>query len=503
MLCMYYVMSRKILHTRPITIFRALILANSPKGEDAKLWALCNCDGCQATDGSLDDEYCIHPEGKEGNEQMMAQQDAKSTDTHLNYQSSPDIMTEVKVGTILGKYLLTEEIGRGGVGIVFQALHQSLNISVAVKLIRPEILDDEPDMYEQICSEARLLAQLNHPNVVRVWDFDDNQRMPYLVMEYVGGTTLLDLIYQSGQLGIEQAIRFTMQVADGLALAKQHDIIHRDVKPANMLISKDGTIKLTDLGQAAIHGASNFQDDKASSCRTGGTPAYMAPEQYSDPYTVDHRSDIYSLGVSLYQMLSGRLPFEVSTFTQMLLHHTKVEPTPLHELIPSLPLTISEIVSKMLAKKPEERYATYEDLMRDLRAVLHGDCKINPSRKRQINNHRTTDSPASHKISTDAEIQLSEASEAIQKPIKERESLSSPSQILKVAMIAKKNNRISLACQLMRDAVYVEPDNEVAWLMLARTTKDEDEAYRAYLQVIRINPENQPARIGLTQLQNH
>ncbi len=142
--------------------------------------------------------------------------------SHSNWNSSflsdpnPEITTELAVGMTLGKYLLTEEIGRGGVGIVYQALHQTLNIPVAVKVLRPDKLADDPDILEQFRVEARLLAQLNHPNLVRVWDFEDDPQMPYLVLEYVGGSNLLDLTLQCGGLGVAKALRFCIQVADGL-----------------------------------------------------------------------------------------------------------------------------------------------------------------------------------------------------------------------------------------------------------------------------------------------
>lgn len=265
-----------------------------------------------------------------------------------------------EVGQILGKCLLTERIGHGSSGAVFRARHQTLNIPVAVKVLH---IAGDSGIYRQLKSEARLLAQLNHPNIVRVWDFEDDPAMPYLVLEYIEGPNVAELIQQNGRLSAATAIRIAAQVASGLAAAQNVGIVHRDVKPGNILLARDGNAKLADLGLAVF-----VDREKGNPAGPGlaGTVAYMPPEQAMATGAVDHRSDIYSLGASLYHMVTGQIPFQGSTRMEVILKHAKEAPLPPRDLAPDLPESLSDLILKMMAKSPGERFQSYDELIRAL-----------------------------------------------------------------------------------------------------------------------------------------
>lgn len=272
-----------------------------------------------------------------------------------------------RIGCIIGKCLLTELVGRGATGVVFRGLHRSLNIPVAVKVLHLGGLEHDASIRQQLRSEARLLAQLNHPHVVRVWDFDDEGAFPYLILEYVEGLSLAELIQQSGRLRWDRAREVISQVARGLAAATKLGIIHRDVKPANILLSRDGAAKLGDLGLAVVASTSALAQAGAASSETGmaGTAAYMSPEQARGE-SIDHRSDIYGLGATLYHAITGRLPFIGRSRMEVIMKHAREQPVPPHELVPELPPGVSTVLSRMLAKDPNDRFANYEELQKGL-----------------------------------------------------------------------------------------------------------------------------------------
>ena len=277
------------------------------------------------------------------------------------------------MGTVLGKCLLTERIGQGGAGVVFRALHQGLNIPVAVKVLHTDNLRGDAAAFEQLRTEARMMAWLNHPNIVRIWDFDDSGDFPFLVMEYVNGLTLRELIAQSGALRPERAVRIVRQVAQALEAALETEgggIIHRDIKPANILLAKDGQAKLADLGLAVMVG------HRAGMSATGdvlvGTAAYMSPEQAMTDGAVDHRSDIYSLGATLYHAVTGQVPFKGRNLMETMLKHAKEPPVPPHQLVGEIDAKLSETVLRMLAKDPADRHQSYGELLGDLESAKSG-----------------------------------------------------------------------------------------------------------------------------------
>lgn len=266
----------------------------------------------------------------------------------------------LKIGEIVGKYELVERIGQGATSVVYRGTHRKLRFSVAVKVLDRYALDADPQLRVQLVSEAVHLAQINHPNVVRLWDLEDDCPDPYLVLEYVPGGTLADLSRQKGQIPFAYAWAIIRQAVEGLAEAHKHGIVHRDVKPGNLLLANDGHVKVADLGLAIIAGK---REDSPSKLEvSAGTSAYLAPEQAGDPANVDFRADIYALGATLYHALTGRLLFEGRSALELIMKHLRESPTPPGHFVSDLPAPCSAVLMKMLAKKPEDRFASYEDL---------------------------------------------------------------------------------------------------------------------------------------------
>jgi len=266
-----------------------------------------------------------------------------------------------RIGGILGKCLLIEKIGQGTTGIVYRAIHRTLNIPVAVKILHFEDAENERGLHEKFGAEARLLAQLNHPHILRVWDFEDDAHAPYLVLEHVEGLSLAELIQQSGRLLLDRALEIVMQMTQALAAAWKLGVVHRDVKPGNILVNRDGTAKLADLGLAVLVDARRT----AAGESLAGTAAYMAPEQASGA-EVDHRADQYALGATFYHALTGRLPFTGRTRVEVMLKHARDPVVPPHQLVADLDPAASAVIARMLAKQPADRFPDYDALLRAL-----------------------------------------------------------------------------------------------------------------------------------------
>jgi serine/threonine protein kinase len=277
----------------------------------------------------------------------------------------------LEIGSVLGRCLLLEKVGQGAAGMVFRGIHRSFNIPVAVKVLRANSLEVDAAAFQCFRREAQLLAKLNHPNIVRVWDFEDDPEFPYLVLEYVEGFSLAELIQQSGRLQAHRAVRIVRQTAMGLEAALQLGIIHRDVKPGNILLTRDGNVKLADLGLAVL--VADLTGTGQRSEGMAGTAAYMSPEQAASGATVDHRSDIYALGATFYHMLTGHLPFTGRSAMEMLLKHAREPLVPPSEVVPGLDERISRLVVRMMAKKPQDRVQTYAELLAELDQVHQND----------------------------------------------------------------------------------------------------------------------------------
>jgi serine/threonine protein kinase/WD40 repeat protein len=257
---------------------------------------------------------------------------------------------------VIGPYRVLERLGEGGAGQVFKAQHQAMNRIVALKVIRRELLS-EPEVLNRFYREIEVVGQLSHRHIVHAYDAGPFGATHFLAMEYVEGIDLHRLVKQDGPLPVETACRYVRQAALGLQHAHERGLVHRDVKPSNLLVSSDGVVKVLDLGLARLHQASIT--DEVTSVLTPvdsvmmGTPDYMAPEQAVNFHAADIRADIYSLGCTLHYLLAGQPPFPGGNLTEKLLRHQQAEP-PL--LPPEVPSEVAAIVRKMLAKRPEDRY---------------------------------------------------------------------------------------------------------------------------------------------------
>jgi serine/threonine protein kinase len=268
----------------------------------------------------------------------------------------------------LGSYLLLARLGQGGMGEVFKARHQRMNRIVALKVIRKERLADA-DSVRRFEREAKAAARLFHPNIVTVYDADQDGETHFLAMEYVEGIDLAKLVRRSGPLPVAQACEYVRQASLGLQHAYERGLVHRDIKPANLLLANEGgVVKILDMGLARL---SRLMDEEASSILTQegevmGTPDFMAPEQAIDPHRVDIRADIYSLGCTLYYLLTGKPPFPGGTLAQKLLWHQQAETPNLAKLRSGVPRGLVAILFKMLTKRPEDRYQTPTEVAREL-----------------------------------------------------------------------------------------------------------------------------------------
>ncbi len=260
---------------------------------------------------------------------------------------------------LLGSYVLQERLGEGGMGEVFKARNWKLGHTVALKLIRKMRLD-HPDAVRRFHREIRAAAQLDHPNIVRAFDADEVNGTHLLVMEYVQGTDLAKQIKQGGPLAVDKACDYVRQAAQGLQHAHERGMVHRDIKPHNLLLTPSGVVKILDMGLARLDRGT---DDGASSTMTQegavmGTLDYISPEQAMDSHDVDIRADLYSLGCTLYFLLTGKVPFPGGEALQKLMKHRLDEPVPVEQLRRDVPPAVAAVVRKLMAKRPDDRYQT-------------------------------------------------------------------------------------------------------------------------------------------------
>lgn len=270
---------------------------------------------------------------------------------------------ESLIGQTLGQYQLVEQIGKGGMATVYKAYQPSLNRHVAIKILPPYLLH-EPGFAERFTREAHAIAQLDHPNILPIYDFGKQENISYIVMKYVPAGTLHDQL--GSPMSPAQALEFIEQIAGALDLAHERGILHRDIKPSNILIDDRGWIYLSDFGLAKmVEGSVQLTGSGVGV----GTPAYMSPEQ-GQGLPVDARTDVYSLGVVLFEMLTGRVPFEAETPMAVVIKHI-TDPIPLpHLMNPNIPDSVERVLLKALAKNPDDRFNRAGEMAETLRRAV-------------------------------------------------------------------------------------------------------------------------------------
>jgi serine/threonine protein kinase len=264
----------------------------------------------------------------------------------------------------LGRYEIIDELGHGAMGIVYKAKDPLIDRVLAIKTISLNLAMDEKDEYEaRFYQEAKAAGRLSHPNIVTVYDVGRSGDVAYIAMEFLQGRELRDILDEGERLPVGQVLDIVMQVALGLAYAHEHGIVHRDVKPSNIMVIRDGHVKITDFGIARM-ASSTVQT------QTGvvlGSPKYMSPEQVLGK-SIDQRSDIFSLGVMLYEMLTGRPPFVGDTINAVMYQTMNTAPPPPSTLNPEVPAMLNFIITKALAKGLDDRYQNTKEFADDLRA---------------------------------------------------------------------------------------------------------------------------------------
>jgi predicted Ser/Thr protein kinase len=265
------------------------------------------------------------------------------------------------IGKEIGHCTVQRKLGQGGMGAVYLAHHPGLNRAVAIKVL-PGDLASNPEFKERFFREARLAARLEHPNVVQVHDVGEEEGIHYISMQYVEGKSLDGILKERKKLSVNEALSITKRVAVALSAAAKLGIVHRDIKPHNILISKDGVVKVADFGLAKDEDANRSISEPGAIM---GTPYYMSPEQARGE-KVDHRSDIYSLGATLYHILSGKRLFDGGTPVSIVMKQANDRPVAIRELEPTVPEPVAALLDRMLQKDPAMRFATADELVRAL-----------------------------------------------------------------------------------------------------------------------------------------
>jgi eukaryotic-like serine/threonine-protein kinase len=267
----------------------------------------------------------------------------------------------------VGRYQIIERVGRGGMGVLFRGVDPVLDREVAIKLMLVDFSDDEEQMRPRFYREARAVARLQHRNIVTIFEFAEEGTTPYIVMEFLRGVPLSSRMASPVPLSLDQKLSIVSQLCSALNYAHEQGVVHRDVKPANVFVLEDGTVKLLDFGIAKLTTSTLTQKGDVL-----GSASYMSPEQVSGSDSVDGRSDIFSAGVVLYELLAGRRPFQAESATTTIVKILHEAPTPLDEVAPGLPAPLVAAVSKALAKDPADRYATAGEFAKELEWIRKG-----------------------------------------------------------------------------------------------------------------------------------
>ena len=265
------------------------------------------------------------------------------------------------VGKAIGGYQINERIGRGGMGTVYRATQLSLSREVALKVLSSSLTQD-PTFVDRFLREARAAGQLNHPHIVQVYDVGKDKDLYFYSMEFISKGSVQDRLNRDGRLPVEDALRVIQDASRGLQYAEKKGVVHRDIKPDNLMITEDGTVKIADLGLAQTVGENDRKEGIL------GTPHFISPEQ-AQGKPVDSRSDLYSLGASLYRMLAGRTPFEGSNVKDLILKQIRENPPALREVASEVPEDVADLVQRLMRKDPAERFANASELLTELEEI--------------------------------------------------------------------------------------------------------------------------------------
>lgn len=289
---------------------------------------------------------------------------------HITRWQASQLLKGKYRGFLMGKYCFRRPLGRGGMGAVFEAEHTVLGTRVAIKVL-PIDRNDAENSVSRFVAEARAAAKLNHPNLLRVHDCDVFEGRRFMVMDLVEGSNLGELVERNGPLSYRNAIDLLRQAAAGLEFAHENGVVHRDVKPHNFMVDKKGQLKVADLGLALFQVDSPDRHTQDGNSSILGTVDYVAPEQAWDSRKVDRRADIYSLGCTLYFMLTGRPPFATGTLAQRLAKHQTAQAVPLQQIRKDCPAPIAQMCARMMAKKPAERFQRMREIVTICDALLN------------------------------------------------------------------------------------------------------------------------------------
>ncbi len=274
------------------------------------------------------------------------------------------------IGQYLGKYELEEVLGEGSTATIYRSYHKLLGMPVAIKRFKPELIQQRGSKSAKILQEGQIMVHLEHPNIVRVLDIAEHDGVPFIVFEYVSELSLLSIIENIGRLPSERVAQIGAQVSAALAVASAQGLLHRDVKPDNILVRKDGQIKLADFGIATQLMSDGLTgDEMARAGLISGTPQYIAPEQIKTPAEIDSRADIYSLGATLYHAATGHPPFDFDTLDEMLNAHLSATPPPLESLVPTIDAELAQLIARMLCKRPQDRPQSLSQLGADFARI--------------------------------------------------------------------------------------------------------------------------------------
>ncbi len=304
--------------------------------------------------GEKIDEVVVHPGDKiQIGEALLSIEDASA----VKYTSDLS-------GKILGGYRIDEKIGQGAMGTVYRANQLSLGREVALKVLEYNLSKDD-SFVKSFLDEARSAGKLNHPNVVQVHDVGEADGYYFFSMEYISGGSLSEILLTKGRFSLEEVMKILIDITKALEFAEQHRIIHCDIKPDNIMLSSVGTAKLADLGIAKQLKGNKFSQEG----KVFGSPHYVAPEQAKGE-AIDHRVDIYALGITAYELFSGKLPFSGKSSNEIIKKHIYEKPKPLKDLVSNMTDEIWNVVVKMTEKRPEDRYESASELSKDLEKAL-------------------------------------------------------------------------------------------------------------------------------------